>query len=46
VKGKEVVELECVFIVYVKKRMLSLDETWVTSNANVQVGKRIIKIKK
>jgi hypothetical protein len=27
VKGKEVVELECVFIVYVKKRMLSLDET-------------------
>ena len=27
VKEKEVVELKCVFIVYVKKRMFSLDET-------------------
>jgi hypothetical protein len=34
VKGG-VVNLECVFTVYIKKRMFSLDETWLTSNANI-----------
>jgi hypothetical protein len=46
VKGREVVDLECVFTISVKKRMFSLDEIWITSNANVQVDKKIIKIEK
>jgi hypothetical protein len=38
--------LECIFTISVNKRMFSLNEIWVTSDANVKVGKKIIKIEK
>jgi hypothetical protein len=46
VKGEEVVDLKCFFTISVKNRMFSLEDEWVTFNANVQMSKKIMKIKK
>ena len=46
VKGEEVVDLKCFFTISVKNRMFSLEEEWITFNANVQMSKKIMKIKK